>query len=66
MNSYGWFCVIRQAEASTCHWTKLQKGAWAKALDLYTNDRESEVERLIKIGATRFPGDIDRTTISSF
>jgi|SRR6516162_4961318 hypothetical protein len=23
--------------------------------DLYTNDRESEVERLIKIGATRYP-----------
>lgn len=24
-------------------------------LDLYTNDRETEVERLIKIGATRYP-----------
>ncbi len=24
-------------------------------LDLYTNDREAEVERLIKLGATRYP-----------
>jgi catechol 2,3-dioxygenase-like lactoylglutathione lyase family enzyme len=24
-------------------------------LDLYTNDREAEVERLLKIGATRYP-----------
>ncbi len=24
-------------------------------LDLYTNNREGEVERLVKIGATRYP-----------
>ena len=30
-------------------------------LDLYTDSRDGEVERLVKIGATRYPCDIDRT-----
>jgi len=42
----GWSCVILQAEVgkrSRLH------------LDLYTNDKENEVERLVEIGATRYP-----------
>jgi hypothetical protein len=55
----GWFFVIPLEKGPTCHWTKLRKSAPVKRsrlhLDLYTNNRESEVERLIKIGATRYP-----------
>ncbi|HEU5408735.1 MAG TPA: VOC family protein [Nitrospira sp.] len=35
---------------------KKRKGKRSRLhLDLYTSDREKEVERLIKIGATRYP-----------
>jgi hypothetical protein len=42
-----------------CLWTMFQKSARGKRnklhLDLYTSGREAEVERLIKLGAKRFP-----------
>ncbi len=55
----GWFCVILRVGSPTCLWIRFQKDAQEKGagwrLDLYTTDQESEVRRLMEIGATRYP-----------
>src|SRR5215470_6548107 len=55
----GWSFVIRREEDRTFLCSKFPKNAQAGEvrlhLDLYTDNKEVEVDRLVTIGATRYP-----------
>ena len=54
----GWFFVTHSEEGRTfpCRVSESRSGKRSRLhLDLYATDRKGEVERLVMIGATRYP-----------
>jgi Glyoxalase-like domain len=59
LKTAGWFFVIRKEEGLTYSLDRYPERRSGKRsrlhLDLYTTDSEAEVERLVKLGARRYP-----------
>ena len=56
----GWYFAILREEVPTCLWRRFQNlsspsAERAECTWIYTNDQQGEVERLVGIGATRYP-----------
>lgn len=58
-NAAGWFFAILKEEGPICLIDQVPEQRSGKRsrlhLDFYTDNRECEVERLVKVGATRYP-----------